>query len=280
MANELLTRAVRVGSVTFGAGEPFALIAGPCVIENDRHPFFIADELRQIAGELSVPFVFKASYDKANRTSGESFRGPGLEEGLQILGEVRKRYGVPVTTDVHETCQVDAVAEVVDLLQIPAFLCRQTDLISAAVRSGKPVNIKKGQFLAPWDAVHVIGKAFATGNREVLITERGTSFGYNNLVVDMRGFPILREMGLPLVFDVTHSLQLPGGSGATSGGQSRFVRELASAGVAAGVDGIFMEVHDNPAKALSDGPNACPLAELASILKRLKAIDEAIRESP
>jgi 2-dehydro-3-deoxyphosphooctonate aldolase (KDO 8-P synthase) len=277
---EKLTRAVKVGSITFGAGEPFALIAGPCVIEDDRHPFFMAGELRDIAGEFDVPFIFKASFDKANRTSSESFRGPGLEEGLSILGEVRKRFGVPITTDVHETCQVDAVAEVVDLLQIPAFLCRQTDLINAAVSTGKPVNIKKGQFLAPWDAVHVIGKAYATGNRDVLITERGTSFGYNNLVVDMRGFPILRETGLPLVFDVTHSLQLPGGSGATSGGQSRFIRQLASAGVAAGVDGIFMEVHDNPAKALSDGPNACPLGELSLILQRLKAIEKAIRENP
>ena len=257
---------------------PFVLIAGPCVIENDRHPLFIAGELRAVADELDCPLIFKASFDKSNRTSGNSFRGPGLEEGLSILSEVRKRFDVPITTDVHETCQVEAVAKVVDLLQIPAFLCRQTDLIDAAVRTGRPVNIKKGQFLAPWDTAHVIGKVYAAGAKDVLITERGTSFGYNNLVVDMRGFPIIREMGQPLVFDVTHSLQLPGGSGASSGGQSRFIPELASAGVAAGVDGIFMEVHDNPAKALSDGPNACPLGELAPILRRLKAIEKAIQE--
>ncbi|MFQ5790924.1 MAG: 3-deoxy-8-phosphooctulonate synthase [Acidobacteriota bacterium] len=273
------TRAVQVGGTTFGAGNPFVLIAGPCVIENDRHPFEMAQRLSQLTRNLGVPYIFKASFDKANRTSRESFRGPGLRAGLQILAEIRERFEVPVTTDVHEPHQAEAVAEVVDLLQIPAFLCRQTDLIVACARTGKPVNIKKGQFLAPWDAVHALDKAAASGNCNLLITERGTSFGYNNLVVDFRGFPILRETGYPLVFDVTHSLQLPGGAGKWSAGQSRFIPELASAGVAAGVDGVFMEVHDEPARALSDGPNSCPLDQLASILHRLKAIEKAIGET-
>jgi 2-dehydro-3-deoxyphosphooctonate aldolase (KDO 8-P synthase) len=271
------TRSVRVGSLTFGAGAPFVLIAGPCVIENERHPFTMARELKSITGELNVPFLFKASYDKANRTSGESFRGPGLEEGLGILEEVKKQIGVPITTDVHETGHVEQVARVADLLQIPALLCRQTDLIMAAARAGKPVNIKKGQFLAPWDIVHAVEKAQNSGNENVLVTERGTSFGYNNLIVDIRGFPIIRGKGIPLIFDVTHSLQLPGGAGTTSSGQSQFIRELASAGIAAGVDGLFMEVHDNPEKALSDGPNSLPLGELTHILKRLKAIEDAVR---
>jgi 2-dehydro-3-deoxyphosphooctonate aldolase (KDO 8-P synthase) len=280
MENEALSRTVVVGSATFGSGNPFVLIAGPCVIENERHPFFMAREITAIARDLGIPLIFKASLDKANRTSGDSFRGPGFEAGLAILGEVRKELGVAVTTDVHETHQVGPVAEVVDLLQIPAFLCRQTDLILEAGRSGKPVNIKKGQFLAPWDVFPILEKAYSTGNRNVLVTERGTSFGYNNLVVDMRGFPILKDKGVPVVFDVTHSLQLPGASGTSSGGQSQFIRQLASAGVAAGVDGIFMEVHESPAKALSDGPNACPLDQLSSILKRLLAIQKAIGETP
>ena len=271
------TRSVRVGSLTFGAGAPFVLIAGPCVIENERHPFTMARELKSITGELNVPFLFKASYDKANRTSGESFRGPGLEEGLGILEEVKKQIGVPITTDVHETGHVEQVARVADLLQIPALLCRQTDLIMAAARAGKPVNIKKGQFLAPWDIVHAVEKAQSSGNENVLVTERGTSFGYNNLIVDIRGFPIIRGKGIPLIFDVTHSLQLPGGAGTTSSGQSQFIRELASAGIAAGVDGLFIEVHDNPEKALSDGPNSLPLGDLAHILKRLRAIHDAAR---
>jgi 2-dehydro-3-deoxyphosphooctonate aldolase (KDO 8-P synthase) len=272
------TRSVRVGSATFGGGSPFVLIAGPCVLEDERHPFFIAGELKKIAGDNDVPLVFKASFDKANRTSIDSFRGPGLSEGLAILTEIRKRFDIPVTTDVHETIQVEAVAEAVDILQIPAFLCRQTDLIVACARTGKPVNIKKGQFLAPWDMVHTVEKAYAAGNRNVLITERGTTFGYNNLVVDVRGFSMMREMGCPVVYDVTHSLQLPGGAGKSSGGQSRFISELASAGMAAGVDGIFMEVHEDPSKARSDGPNSCPLDQLPYILRRLKAIERAIRE--
>ena len=272
--------AVRVGSVTFGEGRPFVFIGGPCVIEDDRHPFFMAERLSAITKELGIPFIFKASFDKANRTSLESFRGPGLDRGLAILSEVRARFDVPVTTDIHEPDQAASAAAAVDLVQIPAFLCRQTDLLIAAGRTGKPVNIKKGQFLAPWDVANAVDKVRSTGNDAVILSERGTSFGYNNLVVDIRGFPILRAMGCPLVFDVTHSLQLPGGAGKSTAGESRFVRELASAGVAAGVDGVFMEVHDNPAAARSDGPNSCPLAELPGILKRLAAIQKAIRESP
>ena len=274
----MTTETVPVGDVLFGGGRRFALIAGPCIIENDEHPFFMAERIRDIAVSLGVPYVFKASFDKANRTSIEGFRGPGLEKGLAILRAVRERFGVPVTTDVHEPHQAEAVAESVDLLQVPAFLCRQTDLLLACARTGKPVNVKKGQFLAPWDMKNVVEKIRASGNPNVIVTERGTSFGYNNLVVDLRGFPILRETGAPLVFDVTHSLQLPGGAGKSSSGQSRFIRELASGGVACGVDGVFMEVHDRPAEALSDGPNSCPLSVLPSVLKRLVAIERAIAE--
>jgi 2-dehydro-3-deoxyphosphooctonate aldolase (KDO 8-P synthase) len=272
------TETVPVGDVLFGGGRRFALIAGPCIIENEEHPFFMAERIRDIAVSLGVPYVFKASFDKANRTSIEGFRGPGLEKGLAILRAVRERFGLPVTTDVHEPHQADAVAESVDLLQVPAFLCRQTDLLLACARTGKPVNVKKGQFLAPWDMSNAVEKIRASGNPNVIVTERGTSFGYNNLVVDLRGFPILRETGAPLVFDVTHSLQLPGGAGKSSSGQSRFIRELASGGVACGVDGVFMEVHDRPAEALSDGPNSCPLSSLPSVLKRLVAIERAITE--
>jgi 2-dehydro-3-deoxyphosphooctonate aldolase (KDO 8-P synthase) len=247
------------------------------VIEDARHTLFMAEQLHAIAKDVGVPLVFKASFDKANRTSVGSFRGPGLAEGLRVLAEVRQRFDLPVTTDVHETHQVDAVAAVIDLIQIPAFLCRQTDLILASAKTGKPVNIKKGQFLAPWDMMHTVEKAMSTGNRSVLVTERGTSFGYNNLVVDMRSFSIMRQSGCPVVFDVTHSLQLPGGAGKSSGGESRFISELASAGVAAGVDGIFMEVHDRPEHARSDGPNSCPLDRLGAVLRRLKAIEQAAR---
>ncbi|HEY7819089.1 MAG TPA: 3-deoxy-8-phosphooctulonate synthase [Vicinamibacteria bacterium] len=272
------TETVAVGDVLFGGGRRFALIAGPCIIENDEHPFFMAERIRDIAVSLGVPYVFKASFDKANRTSIEGFRGPGLEKGLAILRAVRERFGVPVTTDVHEPHQAERVAESVDLLQIPAFLCRQTDLLLACARTGKPVNVKKGQFLAPWDMKNAVEKIRSAGNPKVIVTERGTSFGYNNLVVDLRGFPILRETGAPVVFDVTHSLQLPGGAGKSSSGQSRFIRELASGGVACGVDGVFMEVHDRPAEALSDGPNSCPLSSLPAVLKRLVAIERAIAE--
>jgi 2-dehydro-3-deoxyphosphooctonate aldolase (KDO 8-P synthase) len=279
MSSPIASNTVAVGDVSFGGGRRFALIAGPCIIENDEHPFFMAQRIRDIAAELGVPYVFKASFDKANRTSLDSFRGPGVEHGLAILGEVRKRFSVPVTTDVHEPLQAEAAADVVDLIQIPAFLCRQTDLLLAAARTGKPVNVKKGQFLAPWDMKHVVEKIRGAGNPGAIVTERGTSFGYNNLVVDFRGFPILRETGAPLVFDVTHSLQLPGGAGKSSGGLSRYIPELASAGVAAGVDGIFMEVHDRPEEALSDGPNACPLLKLPAVLKRLVAVERALKET-
>ena len=272
------TETVPVGEVLFGGGRRFALIAGPCIIENEEHPFFMAERIRDIAVSLGVPYVFKASFDKANRTSIEGFRGPGLEKGLAILRAVRERFGIPVTTDVHEPHQAEPVAESVDLLQVPAFLCRQTDLLLACARTGKPVNVKKGQFLAPWDMKNAVEKIRASGNPKVIVTERGTSFGYNNLVVDLRGFPILRETGAPLVFDVTHSLQLPGGAGKSSSGQSRFIRELASGGVACGVDGVFMEVHDRPAEALSDGPNSCPLSSLPFVLKRLVAIERAIAD--
>jgi 2-dehydro-3-deoxyphosphooctonate aldolase (KDO 8-P synthase) len=279
MPNPILTNTVQVGEVLIGGGRRFALIAGPCIIENDEHPFFMAERIRDITSELGVPYIFKASFDKANRTSVDGFRGPGLEKGLAVLSQVRARIGVPVTTDVHEPHQARAAAEAVDLLQIPAFLCRQTDLLLAAAATGKPVNVKKGQFLAPWDMKHAVDKVRSAGNESVLVTERGTSFGYNNLVVDFRGFPLLREWGAPLVFDVTHSLQLPGGAGKSSGGQSRFIRELASSGVAVGIDALFMEVHDRPEAALSDGPNSCRLSELPSILERLVAIERAVRSS-
>jgi 2-dehydro-3-deoxyphosphooctonate aldolase (KDO 8-P synthase) len=238
----------------------------------------MAERIRDIAVSLGIPYVFKASFDKANRTSIEGFRGPGLEKGLDILRAVRERFGVPVTTDVHEPRQAERVAEAVDLLQIPAFLCRQTDLLLACAQTGKPVNVKKGQFLAPWDMKNVVEKIRSAGNPKVMVTERGASFGYNNLVVDLRSFPLMRETGAPVVFDVTHSLQLPGGAGKSSSGQSRFIRELASGGVACGVDGLFMEVHDRPAEALSDGPNSCPLSSLPAVLKRLVAIERAVAE--
>jgi 2-dehydro-3-deoxyphosphooctonate aldolase (KDO 8-P synthase) len=282
MPHSIKTETVQVGTgdiVAIGGGRRFALIAGPCVIENDEHPFFMAEEIQAITRELAIPYIFKASFDKANRTALDSFRGPGMEEGLAILKGVGERFKVPVTTDVHEPGQVEPVAEAVDLLQIPAFLCRQTDLILKAARTGRAINIKKGQFLAPWDIPHAAEKARSTGNPNVLVTERGTTFGYNNLVVDMRGFPIMRASGTPLVFDVTHSLQLPGGAGKSSDGQSRYIGELASAGVACGLDALFMEVHDDPKNAASDGPNACPLSELARILERLVAIERAVSDT-
>lgn len=272
------TRTVKVGPIEIGGGHRFALIAGPCVIENDEHPLFMAEKILSITRDLGIPYIFKASFDKANRTAVDSFRGPGLERGLEILAGVRERLGTPVTTDVHELHQAEAVGAAVDLLQIPAFLCRQTDLILQAAQTGRAINIKTGQFLAPWDVAHAVEKARSTGNPNVLVTERGTSFGYNNLVVDLRGFPIMRETGTPLVFDVTHSLQLPGGAGKSSSGQSRYIPELASAGVACGVDALFMEVHDDPAHARSDGPNACPLSELPALLERLVAIESAVRD--
>jgi len=262
---------IRVGRATLGNGRLF-LIAGPCVIESPRHPGEVAARLKDITGELGIPFVFKASYDKANRSSLGSYRGMGMDRGLEILAGVKAKLGVPILTDVHDVAQVAPVAEVADVLQIPAFLCRQTDLVLEAARTGRVVNIKKGQFMAPWDMKGVLEKAASTGNRKVMVTERGFSFGYNNLVVDMRSFPTLRSFGFPVIYDITHSVQRPGGLGDRSGGESHFIDTLGPAGVAAGVDGIFMEVHENPARALSDGPNAYKLSRLQKLLRKLLKI--------
>jgi 2-dehydro-3-deoxyphosphooctonate aldolase (KDO 8-P synthase) len=266
----------QIGDVTFGDGS-LALIAGPCVIESEAHALMLARECVQRARDAGLAYVFKASFDKANRSSHESFRGQGMERGLEVLSRVRKEIGVPVLTDVHDVSQVERVAEVVDVLQIPAFLCRQTDLLVAAARTGRAVNVKKGQFLAPQDARNIVAKMRDAGCEKLLLTERGASFGYNNLVVDMRSFPIMRSFGVPVVFDVTHSLQLPGGLGHATGGQSEYIEPLARAGVACGVDAVFMEVHEEPARALSDGPNALPLARMASLLQSLRAIHELVR---
>ena len=264
---------LKLGDITIGGGSPFTLIAGPCVIESEAHALELAGRISDIARRTGVPFIFKASYDKANRTSGRSFRGPGLEDGLRVLAAIKSKIDVPILTDVHETGQVDAVADVVDILQIPAFLSRQTDLIVAAAKTGRIVNIKKGQFLAPDDVKHAVAKVVDAGNSRVIVTERGTSFGYHNLVVDMRGFPIMREQGFPVVFDVTHSLQLPGGGDGVTAGLAQYIAPLASAGVAAGVDGVFLEVHEDPARARSDAQNALRLDLLEPLLRRLKAID-------
>ena len=254
------------------------LIAGPCVVESESHALKMAHAIRSITERAGIPYIFKASYDKANRTSINAHRGPGIDEALRILGRVRNDVGVAVLTDVHEVSQVRAAAEVADVLQIPAFLSRQTDLIVEAARSGRVVNIKKGQFLAPHDMKNAIEKATSQGTERVMITERGTSFGYNNLVVDFRGLPIMRGLGYPVVYDVTHSLQRPGGLGTSTGGDSQFIEYMARAGVACGVDGVFMEVHDNPAAALSDGPNSLPLERLEPLLEKLKAIHELVRD--
>lgn len=270
---------VSVNGVRFGDGHPLALIAGPCVIESAAHAEELASALREIAARVQVPFVFKASFDKANRTSLSSFRGPGLTRGLDVLATVKQRVGCPVLTDIHEPAQANPVAEVADVLQIPAFLSRQTDLVVAAAATGRAVNLKKGQFLAPLDMRHVIAKATAAGNHRVLVTERGTTFGYHNLVVDMRAFPQLRSFRYPVIYDVTHSLQLPGGGDGVSAGQAEFIEPLAAAGVAAGVDGLFFEVHEQPAKARSDALNALPLARLEPLLRRLVAIRRAAHPS-
>ena len=261
--------------VVLGRGN-LVLIAGPCVIESEEHALSLGRNIAAAARAASLPYVFKASFDKANRTSARSYRGPGIDEGLRILGRVREALGVPVITDIHEPWQAEPAARVVDVLQIPAFLSRQTDLIEAAARTGKVVNIKKGQFAAPRDMRHAIDKAAAG---RVFVTERGTTFGYNNLVVDMRAFPIMRGLGCPVVYDVTHSLQLPGGGDGVSGGLSEYIEPLARAGVAAGVDGIFMEVHDDPARALSDGPNALPLDRLAPLLEQIVCIHAIVKQS-
>ncbi|MCC6742540.1 MAG: 3-deoxy-8-phosphooctulonate synthase [Acidobacteria bacterium] len=266
-----------IGPVEVGGPDLF-LIAGPCVIESERHATSMAERIAQIAADAGVPFIFKASFDKANRTSISSFRGPGIEEGLRILRTIQRDVGVPVLTDVHEVWQAERAGEVVDVLQIPAFLCRQTDLLVAAAKTGRAVNVKKGQFLAPWDMRNVVDKMREAGCARLSLTERGVSFGYNTLAVDMRSFPIMRRMGWPVVYDVTHSLQKPGGLGAASGGDSEFIEYLARAGVACGVDGVFMEIHDDPANALSDGPNALPLERLAPLLESLTPIHRIARE--
>src|ERR1700721_2043236 len=267
-----------VGKIKFGAGAPLFLIAGPCVIESEGHALMMAEKLGAVAGEIGVPYIFKASYDKANRSSVSSYRGPGLQEGLRILAKIHKRTGLPILTDVHDVAHVAPASEVCDVLQIPAFLSRQTDLLIAAGRSGRVVNIKKGQFLSPAEMGNAAEKVARTGNEKIILTERGNSFGYQNLVVDMRSFPIMRKLGYPVVFDVTHSVQLPGGEGKSSGGQPEFIEPLARAGTAAGVDGLFLEVHDNPAKALSDGSNALPLGEVRPLLEKILKLSALVRE--
>ncbi|HIC56615.1 MAG TPA: 3-deoxy-8-phosphooctulonate synthase, partial [Acidobacteria bacterium] len=268
---------VRVGDVVFGERQPLALIAGPCVIESSDHAMELATAVQIAAKKYGMPFIFKASFDKANRTSMSSFRGPGLTRGLEILSSIKEKLGCPLLTDIHEPKHAEPAAEIVDVLQIPAFLSRQTDLIVAAANTGRPINIKKGQFLSPLDVGHAINKVISVNNHQVLVTERGTSFGYNNLVVDMRAFPQLKSFGYPVIYDVTHSLQLPGGTTGVTGGQPEFITPLASAGVAAGVNGVFLEVHEQPAHAKSDGQNALPLDQLEALLKRLTAIDRTVQ---
>jgi len=265
----------KVGGATFGDGR-LTLIAGPCVVESRAHALFMARECQRRAQDAGLDYVFKASYDKANRSSHASYRGPGISAGLEALRAVKEETGLPVLTDVHAVSQVEEAARVADVLQIPAFLCRQTDLIVAACGTGRAVNVKKGQFLAPHDARNIVEKARASGCERLLLTERGFTFGYNNLVVDMRSFPVMRSFGVPVVFDVTHSLQLPGGLGSATGGQSEYIEPLARAGVACGVDAVFMEVHENPERALSDGPNQLPLKNLPKILRVLKAVHAAV----
>ena len=263
-----------------GLDVPFFLIAGPCVIESEALALTTASDLKQMSAELGIPFIYKSSFDKANRSSGSSYRGPGIEEGLRILEKVRDEVQVPVLTDVHEDTPLDEVSAVVDVLQTPAFLCRQTNFIQNVARTGKPVNIKKGQFLAPWDMKNVVDKARAVGNEQIMVCERGVSFGYNNLVSDMRSLAAMRNTGAPVVFDATHSVQLPGGQGTASGGQREFVPVLARAAIAAGVSGLFMETHPDPASALSDGPNAWPLGQMKALLDTLKMLDDAVKSRP
>jgi 2-dehydro-3-deoxyphosphooctonate aldolase (KDO 8-P synthase) len=267
----------KVDRLTIGKGEPLAIIAGPCVIEDWETTSGIASFLKALTDELELPLIFKASFDKANRTSIQSYRGPGLGKGLEMLARIKSELGVRVISDVHEPSQVAAAADVLDVLQIPAFLCRQTDFLLAAAQSGKPINIKKGQFLAPWDVANILDKVRSAGNHNIALTERGTMFGYNNLVVDFRGIPIMQSLGCPVIFDATHSVQLPGGAGGSSGGQREHAPTLAKAAVAAGADAVFMEVHPNPDKALCDGPNSLPLSSLRTLFNQLKTIAQAIR---
>jgi 2-dehydro-3-deoxyphosphooctonate aldolase (KDO 8-P synthase) len=268
---------VTIGSITIGAGHPLALIGGPCAIEGESFMLDVASRLRDITAKAAVPFIFKSSYDKANRTSIHSYRGPGLQKGLEILRKIKDAVGVPVLSDVHAVEEVKLAAEVLDVLQIPAFLCRQTDLIVAAARTGKPVNVKKGQFLAPWDTQNIVEKVRSVGNDQVLLTERGASFGYNNLVVDMRSLVVMRSFDVPVVFDATHSVQLPGGAGTASSGQREFVPHLARAAVATGCDALFMEIHPDPDHAPSDGPNMLRLEDLSALLAQIAQIDSIVR---
>jgi 2-dehydro-3-deoxyphosphooctonate aldolase (KDO 8-P synthase) len=270
---------VDIGNFKIGAGQPLAVIAGPCVIESQESALRHASLLKEAADRAGVPYIFKSSYDKANRSSATSFRGPGLETGLEILAEIKRKVGVPILTDVHESTQVTAVQQVADVLQIPAFLCRQTDFVVAVANSGKVVNVKKGQFLAPWDIGNVVDKILSTGNDRVLLTERGVSFGYNNLVSDMRSLVWMRELGHPVIFDATHSLQLPGGLGHASGGERKYIPALARAAVAVGVDALFMEVHEDPDQALSDGPNSLRLNDFEKLIRAVKQIDEMVKGS-
>jgi 2-dehydro-3-deoxyphosphooctonate aldolase (KDO 8-P synthase) len=269
---------VRVGEIRIGRGNPLVLIAGPCVIENEEITFTTAQRLKEVCDRLGISLIFKSSFDKANRTSGSSFRGPGIDQGLKILSEVKKKFSIPVISDIHSVDEIRPASEVLDALQIPAFLCRQTDLIVSSSRTGKPVNVKKGQFLAPWDVKHIIEKFTSTGNQNLLLTERGTSFGYNNLIVDFRGFSVIRSFGYPLLFDVTHSLQLPGGAGSSSGGQREFAPSLARAAVVTGVDGLFVEVHPDPMKALSDASTMIPLIEIEGLLQQTKTLHDMMRK--
>lgn len=268
---------VTVGNYKVGQGCPMLLMAGPCVLEGYERSLMIGRRAKAIADKIGMPYVFKASFDKANRSSYNSFRGPGLKEGLAILAQIKKDLGVPIVTDIHEPAQAEPVAEVADILQIPAFLCRQTDLVYQAAKTGRTVNVKKGQFLAPWDMKNVIKKIEEAGNHNIMLTERGASFGYNTLVTDMRGIAIMRELGYPVVMDATHSVQIPGGQGTSSGGQSQYVPHMARAAAAVGIDALFLEVHDNPAEALSDGPNMVKLDNLEALLKDVLAIDKIVR---
>jgi 2-dehydro-3-deoxyphosphooctonate aldolase (KDO 8-P synthase) len=271
-------KGIHIKGIRVGGGAHLVLIAGPCVIEGEEFTLSLAQQLQEISRRLPIPLIFKASYDKANRTSISSSRGPGLEEGLRILQRVKEEVGIPILSDVHSVTEVLKAAEVLDVIQIPAFLCRQTDLLVEAGKTGKPINVKKGQFLAPWDMVHVVEKIASTGNDQILLTERGTSFGYNNLVTDIKALPVMRGLGYPVIYDATHSVQLPGGAGKASGGNREFIPHLARAAVGAGVDGVFVEVHPHPEQALSDGANSLKLDDLSPLLKQLMAIDRIVKE--
>jgi 2-dehydro-3-deoxyphosphooctonate aldolase (KDO 8-P synthase) len=276
----VVVREVAIGGAGMGGDNPPGIIAGPCVIESEDIALYTAEKLKEFCNDIGLPLIFKSSFDKANRTSLSSYRGPGMDKGLRVLWDIKNRFHIPVISDVHSVNDVAPVSEVVDALQIPAFLCRQTDLILAASQTGKPVNVKKGQFLAPWDVKNIIDKVTSTGNHNLLITERGTSFGYNNLIVDFRGFPIMRSFGYPVIFDITHSLQLPGGQGHASGGQREFAGPLARAAVAAGIDGLFMEVHPDPDRALCDGPNMIPLDAVPQLLMQVRGIHMLVKGQP